>query len=85
MSSEDMVRCINEIVAPYNLHAELFPDVVKRVCVRGDARAYLPVINLIGPGPLPDYDILEKLSTKITNEFDVGGVTIQVALKDENC
>ncbi|TSC71968.1 MAG: hypothetical protein G01um101438_799 [Parcubacteria group bacterium Gr01-1014_38] len=76
MSEEDILRSVNEIVAPYGLRAEIFGG-IRRVCVRGDARAYLPVLNLIGP--FPGYDVLAALSTKISNIFDIGGVTFQVA------
>ena len=73
--SQDDLANINEIVSPYNLRAEIIAGIM-RVGVRGDARAYLPVVNLIGP--FPDYDILSDLSTQITNKFNIGGVTFQL-------
>lgn len=73
-----MLAAIQKMVAPYGFKAELWPD-IKRVCVRGDSRAYLPAVNLVG---IPSsYEVLAQISTAITNQFEVGTVTLQLAEK----
>lgn len=79
MNDDAMLIAIQEIVLPYGLKAELWPD-TKRVCVRGDGRGYLPILNLIGPPP--SHEILANLSGMITNKFEIGSVTFQLAQKD---
>lgn len=69
-----MIQEIQELVAPYNLVAELLD--ISAVGVAGDGRTYLPVVNLIGKHP--GNEVLAQLSTKITNEYEVGRVTFQL-------
>ena len=73
MTNDAMLSAIQEMVSPYGLKAELWSD-VKRVCVRGDGRAYLPILNLIGFPP--DQETLGRISTAITNQFDIGSVVL---------
>ena len=78
MTNDAILAAIQEMVAPYGFKAELWPD-IKRVCVRGDSRAYLPTVNLIGIPP--NHEVLAQISTAITNQFEVGTVTLQLAEK----
>ncbi len=75
MVKEEIIRRVNEIVAPYGLHAEIFEG-IKSVGVGGDARSYTPVVNIIGP--FPGYDVLSKISSEITNVVSVNRVTFQI-------
>ncbi len=75
MKEKEILRKANEIVAPYGLRAEIFPDLLS-VGVQGDNRTYTPIINLIGPHP--GNEVLSKLSTEISNTLPINRVTIQI-------
>ncbi len=75
MNDQEILQKANELVAPYGLRAEIFPDLFS-VGVQGDGRTYTPIINLIGPHP--GDEVLKKLSTEISNTLPVNRVTIQI-------
>lgn len=76
MEESEIVMRANEIVSPHKLKAEML-DGIQSVGVAGDARTYLPVLTLIGP--FPGWEVLEKLSTEITNSLPVSRVTFELA------
>ncbi len=75
MSEKEVLRIANEIAAQFGLKAEIFTD-TKSVGVQGDAKTYLPVINLVGP--FPGHDALTKISNEITSRLPVNRVTIEI-------
>ena len=78
---EALLNRVNAISLKYDLKAEYLGD-VHSVGVRGDARSYLPTVVLVGP--FPGWDILEKVSSEITNELEIGRVTYEFARRLEN-
>ena len=72
MEDTELLEKTNKIVEPYGLTAEILPD-ISSVGVQGDSRTYSPVMVL--KGPFPGWDILEKLSTEISNTTQVNRVT----------
>lgn len=78
MSDQDLLNKVNAISLKYDLIAEFLGD-THSVGVRGDERAYLPVIVLIGK--FPGWDVLEQASTEITNSLEIGRVTYEFARK----
>lgn len=64
METQEIVECINQIVCPHRLYAEIPPD-IRSVGVGGDERTYLPIVFLVGP--FPGWEILAELSSEITN------------------
>lgn len=76
MSEEEILRISNEIATPYDLRAEIFPDIFS-VGVQGDERTYSPVVNLIGP--FPGHDVLDHISYEISSRTPVNRVTIEIA------
>ena len=78
MITQEMLNQINEWAKEYGLMAEMLGD-HKRVCVRGDGRAYLPVLVLLGS--FPGHEKLAALSSKITNNFEIGSVTYELPSK----
>jgi GMP synthase PP-ATPase subunit len=78
MSGKEIIRIANEIARPFNLKAEIFPDIYS-VGVQGDEGTYSPVVNLVGP--FPGNKALEKISNEITSRLPVNRVTIQIAKK----
>lgn len=67
---------INDIVRPYWLSAE-YLEGIQTVGVQGDDRSYTPAVVLVGP--FPGYQILGKLSNRISNETPVNRVTFEAA------
>ncbi len=76
--TEEILKIATEIVVPYGLEVEIFPDIFS-VGVQGDSRTYTPVVNLIGP--FPGHEVLAKISTEISNTALVNRVTFQLAEK----
>ena len=74
--SDDLVRQANEIVHEYGLTAEIFPDILT-VGVKGDGRVYLPVLLLIGP--FPGWEVINTLSTKLTNTLQISRVVYDLS------
>ncbi|MBI4059706.1 hypothetical protein HY406_01440 [Candidatus Giovannonibacteria bacterium] len=60
----------------YNLKAAI-PEGIFSTGVQGDNRTYAPVVMLFGK--FPGYDILEDISTKITNAVPVNRVAHQIS------
>jgi GMP synthase PP-ATPase subunit len=81
MSDEEILKKANEISVRHGLTAELL-DGIRSVGVRGDERAYLPVIVLVGE--FPGWDVIERVSSEITNTIDVGRVAFESARKTES-
>ena len=81
MSNDELLKRANEIAAKHGLKAEFLGD-AHSVGVRGDDRAYLPVIVLVGP--FPGWIVLEQVSSEITNTLEIGRVTYEFARKLEN-
>lgn len=75
MDEQEILYRANEMVAPYGLRAELFPDIWS-VGVQGDQRTFTQIVNLIGPHP--GNDTLAMLSTKICNELPINRVTFEI-------
>lgn len=70
----DLLTRANNIATKYHLRAELLP--VHSVGVQGDERTYRPVVVLIGP--FPGWDIIEKVSSELTNTLELNRVTYQI-------
>lgn len=81
MTDNELLRRVNEIAEKYGLMAEFLHDAYV-VGVRGDARSYLPTIVLVGP--FPGWNVLEQVSSEITNKLEVGKVTYEFARKLES-
>lgn len=81
MTDAEIVQRANDLVTPFGLNAEILPG-IRSVGIRGDARAYLPTMNL--SGAFPGHDILAELSTRITNELEIGRVTFQLGAQYED-
>lgn len=80
MGDNELLKKVNEIAAKHCLKAEFLGD-VHSVGVRGDERAYLPVVVLVGP--FPGWNVLEQVSSEITNTLEVGRVTYEFARREE--
>ena len=80
MTEEESLGIINKIVGPKGFKAELMPG-IRRVCVLGDARKYVPVFILTGPLVLPE--VLAQMSTEITNHADAIAVWDISDLKEQ--
>ncbi|TSC90553.1 MAG: hypothetical protein G01um10142_378 [Parcubacteria group bacterium Gr01-1014_2] len=76
--NDELFKRANEIAAKHGLKAEFLGD-MQSVGVRGDDRAYLPVVVLVGS--FPGWDVLEKVSSEITNTLEIGRVTYEFARK----
>ena len=77
--TEEIARRVTGIVARYHLLASV-PEGIFSTGVQGDERTYTPIVMLIGK--MPDYDVLEKISSEITNTMPVNRVVISIAVKD---
>ena len=75
MDNDELLRGANEIAVKHNLKAEFLGD-VRTVGVRGDDRSYLPTVVLTGL--FPGWDVLEQVSSEITNKLDIGKVTYDI-------
>ena len=65
----------NELSQPHSLGAEFLGEAMS-VGVGGDFRTYTPVLCLIGPWP--GHEVLQKLSTKMSNITNINRVTVQI-------
>ena len=79
MTKEQILLKAEEIAARENLKVEFLGD-VHSVGVGGDDRTYTPVLVLVGP--FPGWDILEEISTEITNTVHVNRVTYELVSKE---
>ena len=77
MTPEEILAKANEIVSPYGLKAEFLGE-IQRVGVKGDARAYEPVLVLVGP-EIPMRTVI-RLSTELSNTLPVT-VTLDITPK----
>lgn len=75
---EQILDRVKAIVAPHGLNAEFLEGILS-VGVQGDDRTYTPVVVLNGPHP--GWEILERLSSQISNETPVNRVTFEVATR----
>lgn len=78
MIYEELLMKVNVISLKHDLKAEFLPGAYS-VGVRGDARSYLPTVVLVGP--FPGWDVLEVVSSEITNSLEIGRVTYEFARK----
>ena len=63
-----------KIVGGHGLEVEII-DGIFSVGVGGDVRSYTPVVNI--SGPFPGWEVLEKLSSEITNTLPINRVTFE--------
>jgi GMP synthase PP-ATPase subunit len=78
MTDEELLAKVNTISLKHDLKAE-FLSKAHTVGVRGDARSYLPTVVLVGA--FPGWDVLEEISSEITNNLEIGKVTYELARK----
>lgn len=77
MEEKEILKRANQIAEQHNLTAEI-PEGIRSVGVGGDERSYTPVIILKLKGPFPGWDIINKISTEITNTLPINRVTLEI-------
>lgn len=80
MTNEEILAKANEIATRHGLSVEFLGN-IQSVGVQGDNRTYTPVLVLVGL--FPGWEIIEAVSTEITNTVDVNRVTYELARKKE--
>lgn len=69
---EEALNKISSIIQPFDLKPEILPSEVMSRGVQGDEGTYTRVLVLKGKNP--GWDILQEISTKITNTIPINRV-----------
>ena len=77
MDESEILERANKMASPHGLKAEILGEDLFSVGVGGDQRSYTPIICLVGP--FPGWDVIEKVSTQISNELPINRVTYQTS------
>lgn len=68
---------IQKIISPHALMATFLPESIMSRGVQGDEGTYTRVILLSG-SVYPDYEVLQEISTKITNAIPINKVVFEI-------
>ena len=81
LERDKLLEEVQKVASKYGLKAELLPEDIFSVGVQGDFRTYLPAVVLTGT--FPGWDVINQISTEITNTLPVNRVTYDISPNTE--